>query len=136
MSNPGRHDSAGPDRTDRARRRGFVGLLWVILLIADLALVVRFGPDVPRWDDFDVVPVLTGDAALSAGWLWSQHNEHRVPLPRLVLLAAYRLSGPGFPGGHGRVASPPWGSPPPCCCSAFAASGAAGGTRTRSCRSS
>jgi hypothetical protein len=28
---------------------------------------------------------------ITARWLWSQHNEHRVPLARLIMLAMYRL---------------------------------------------
>jgi len=43
-----------------------------------------------------MVPTLTGEQPVSAEWLWSQHNEHRVPLPRLVLLAVNRLGGPDF----------------------------------------
>jgi hypothetical protein len=77
----------------------FVGGVWAAMLVAALAFVGRYGPRVPLWDDYDVVPVLTGAEPLTAGWLWSQHNEHRVPLPRLVLLGAYRLSGSDFRAG-------------------------------------
>ena len=60
------------------------------------ALVARFGSNVPSWDEWDMVPTLTGEQPVSAEWLWSQHNEHRVPLPRLVLLAVNLLGGPDF----------------------------------------
>ncbi|GAB2564031.1 hypothetical protein GCM10027085_65020 [Spirosoma aerophilum] len=36
---------------------------------------------------------------VDAGWLWSQHNEHRIPLPKLVLIALYSLSGWDFRAG-------------------------------------
>ena len=46
-----------------------------------------------------MVPGLTGARRVSMEWLWSQHNEHRVPLPRLVLLASLRLSAGDFRAG-------------------------------------
>ena len=39
-----------------------------------------------------MIPVLTAARRVSVEWLWSQHNEHRIPLPRLVLLGLLRLS--------------------------------------------
>ena len=30
------------------------------------------------------------------GWLWSEHNGHRIPLPKLLLLAAYKFTGSDF----------------------------------------
>ena len=33
-----------------------------------------------------MVPTLTRNQPVTWGWLWSQHNEHRVPLPRLIFL--------------------------------------------------
>jgi hypothetical protein len=96
---------AGPPGTDRIPRvsepgaMAFVWGVWAVMLLAALAFVGRFGPRVPLWDDYDVIPVLTGARPLTADWLWSQHNEHRVPLPRLVLLTAYRLTGPDFRAG-------------------------------------
>src|SRR5205823_2555287 len=66
---------------------------------AALAFVGRYGPDVPIGDDYDLVPALSGARPIAADWLWSQHNEHRIPLPRLVLLASYRLSGYDFRAG-------------------------------------
>ena len=34
---------------------------------------------------------MTRQQPISVQWLWSQHNEHRVPLARLIMLAMYRL---------------------------------------------
>jgi hypothetical protein len=70
----------------------FVWLVWVSLLALAVAYVVRFGPDVPLWDDYAVVPQLVGTHPVSLGWLWSQHSEHRIPLARLILLGVFRLS--------------------------------------------
>lgn len=65
---------------------------WAALLVGALALVAGWGSNVPSWDDWDMVPTLTGDQPVTAEWLWSQHNEHRVPVPRLLYLALNRLT--------------------------------------------
>ncbi|MEW4570772.1 hypothetical protein AB1L88_23140 [Tautonia sp. JC769] len=87
------------------RRRGepgsgaFLWLAWAVLLAMALGFVSAFGPRVPIWDDYDVIPVLTGHQPLSLGWLWSLHSEHRLVLPRLLLLSAFQLTGYDFRAG-------------------------------------
>src|SRR5262249_22179974 len=44
-------------------------------------------------------PHATGNGAPTAGWLWALHSEHRLPLPRLVLLALLELTGLDFRAG-------------------------------------
>jgi hypothetical protein len=63
------------------------------MLLAALLFVWHFGSNVPSWDDWDMIPVLTRHQPVTWDWLWSQHNEHRVPLPRLVFLGLDRLFG-------------------------------------------
>ncbi len=65
---------------------------WAIMTLAALAYVVIYGRNVPSWDDWDMVPTMTGRQPVTLDWLWSQHNEHRIPVPRLVMLAVYRSS--------------------------------------------
>jgi hypothetical protein len=65
--------------------------VWLVMLTAALALVAVYGSNVPSWDDWDIVPAVTGHQPVTLKWLWSQHNEHRVPLPRLLLLGMMRL---------------------------------------------
>jgi hypothetical protein len=65
-------------------------IVWLVMLAAALTLVAVYGSNVPSWDDWDIVPAATGHQPVTAEWLWSQHNEHRVPLPRLLLLALMR----------------------------------------------
>ena len=36
---------------------------------------------------------------MNLGWLWSEHNGHRIPLPRLVLLGIYGATGSDFRAG-------------------------------------
>jgi hypothetical protein len=69
------------------------------MLASDFFLVARFGVNVPRLDDWFFVPAITGDQPITAEYLWSQWNEHRLPLPRLVLLALYPSSHFDFRSG-------------------------------------
>lgn len=72
----------------RARRIGSYAALLVLAAIA-LVVVVRCGRRAPFSDDWDlVVPILDGEQRLGLGWLWAQHNEHRLPIPKLLLLAS------------------------------------------------
>jgi hypothetical protein len=64
---------------------------WAAMLAAALFFVAHYGSNVPSWDDWDMVPTLTHNQPVSWGWLWSQHNEHRVPVPRLIFLGLNRL---------------------------------------------
>lgn len=56
---------------------------------------IAYAVDVPRWDQWDFAPFLARAAAGELGWrdFWAPHNEHRIALPRLAMLAAARLSG-------------------------------------------
>ena len=56
------------------------------MLAAAVLLVAQYASNVPSWDDWDMVPTLTRNQPITWNWLWSQHNEHRVPLPRLIFL--------------------------------------------------
>lgn len=75
------------------RESGFVWFFLLACVVAGFSYVVAFGRNVPSWDEWDMVPTTVGVQPVNWEWLWSQHNEHRIPLPRLVMLAAYRLSG-------------------------------------------
>jgi hypothetical protein len=74
----------------------FVWGTWGLMLVAALACVWQYGSNVPSWDEWDMVPTLTGAQPVSITWLWSQHNEHRIPLPRLIFLLLNHLVGPDF----------------------------------------
>jgi hypothetical protein len=71
----------------------FVWTAWAAMLAGLVLLVARYGVNIPTWDDYDVVDVAIARKPFTPQWLWSQHNEHRVPLARLVLLGLDRLSG-------------------------------------------
>ena len=87
-----------------AELAGFVpGLVvwttWAFMLAAALWFVMTCGKNVPFMDDWEIVPALSGAQPITANWLWSQHNEHRIPLPRLLLLGLFSVSGNDFRAG-------------------------------------
>ncbi|MBK5186778.1 MAG: sugar transferase [Gemmatimonadaceae bacterium] len=51
-----------------------------------LACIARYGRNIPLAEDWLMVPPMTGHEPRLASWLWAQNNEHRLPLPRLILL--------------------------------------------------
>jgi hypothetical protein len=71
----------------------FVWGLWALLTLFMIHEVKSFSVNVPWMDEWEMVPALTGHQPISLQWLWSQHNEHRIFLPRLIYLALVKLSG-------------------------------------------
>jgi hypothetical protein len=69
------------------------------LLLAALALVASCGTNVPYSDEWEEVPVLTGEQPLNAAWLWSQHLDHRIPLAKLIWIGLLQLTGHDFRAG-------------------------------------
>ena len=66
-------------------------LVWAAATAGALMFVFVLGSNVPYWDEWDWVPVLTGNQPVTAEFLWAQHNEHRLPLSRLVYLGLFAL---------------------------------------------
>jgi hypothetical protein len=90
---------SGDDSNREPGAWAVVWISWTVITAAMFVLVASYGPNLPRWDDFDVVEVMARGRCLSVEWLWSFHNEHRVPLPRLILLFLYQQSGNDFRAG-------------------------------------
>ncbi len=70
----------------------FVRMVWLGLTLALIAYVVRYGPSIPWQDDWSLIPPLTGVKPVTVRWLWEQMNEHRLPLVKLVLVAAGKVT--------------------------------------------
>jgi hypothetical protein len=81
---------------DNGATRLFVWIIWAAMFAGALAFVWRYGSNVPYWDEWSMVPVLAGGQPVTIEWLWSPHNGHRIPVPRLVLLALYAATGADF----------------------------------------
>jgi hypothetical protein len=77
----------------------FVWGTWSGMLLVVLLCIIRYGRNIPLAEDWHIVPALTGNEVDFWGWLWAQNNEHRVPLPRLLLLSAVWISGGDFRAG-------------------------------------
>lgn len=91
-------DGLACERPGEAFPRAVVLGVWALALGGALLLVLWYGSNIPSWDDWDIVPTLIGHQPITAEWLWSQHDEHRIPVPRLVMLAVYKLAGTDFRG--------------------------------------
>ena len=72
-------------RSDQVARV-FVWSSWLVMLFIALLFLARQDHNIPLTEDWTLVPALTGNEPNLAKWLWSQNNEHRVPLPRVLLL--------------------------------------------------
>jgi hypothetical protein len=73
--------------------------VWAAMLLVALVAIARYGPEIPRAEDWLLVPPLTGNEASLVTWLWEQNSEHRVPLPRLAYLALLKLTRGDFRAG-------------------------------------
>ena len=72
----------------------FVGVVLAALTCGTLLFAVRNAPVAPYWpDEWMYVPEVVGERPAGPGWLFAFHNEHRIPLPKLVWLTVARASG-------------------------------------------
>ena len=78
------------------RARIFVWSVWFVMMLIALACIAKYGQNIPLAEDWLLVAPLTGNEPDLLGWLWAQNNEHRVPLPRLMLLALLKVSNGDF----------------------------------------
>jgi hypothetical protein len=71
----------------------FVWIAWAVATTLAVLATAVYGRWLPWSDDFDVLPYVTGEKAVTPAWLWSQHNEHRIPLVKLLFVGIGRASG-------------------------------------------
>jgi hypothetical protein len=81
-----------PTSAGDRRVRVILFVLWLALFAAGLVFVGRYALTNPFVDEWAFVPVLLGEKPVGP-WLWELHNEHRFPLPRLVYIGLFRLTG-------------------------------------------
>ncbi|HVR85249.1 MAG TPA: glycosyltransferase family 2 protein, partial [Planctomycetota bacterium] len=68
------------------------GMLFAAFMAA-LGFSLRHAPPIPFWpDEWAYVPLLSGRQSLSLDWLFAFHNEHRIPLPKLIWWAVGRMT--------------------------------------------
>jgi hypothetical protein len=74
--------------------------IWLLLLVGALTFVGRYGSWTPYMDQWgEIVPLFTGERTVTLAWLWAQHNEHRLPLAKLVEATLVRAAGGDFRAG-------------------------------------
>ncbi len=76
--------------TFRSLRRALVAV-WAVFAVSAVAFVAVIGTNAPYADEWEFVPALLGEES-ALPWLWQQHNEHRLPLPRAVYLTLFALT--------------------------------------------
>jgi hypothetical protein len=69
------------------------------MVLAAAACIVLYGRNIPLAEDWTLIAPFTGREPDFWAWVWSQNNEHRVPLPRLMMLGLLGLSGGDFRSG-------------------------------------
>jgi hypothetical protein len=85
------------------KKKFFVDLIvllaWIGSGIVVYAFVDMYGLPIPYGDEWVNVSQALGQTPPTFHWLWSIHNEHRLPLPRLIYVGLIRLSGNDFRSG-------------------------------------
>lgn len=71
---------------------------WAALSISAFALVLRYGQNIPAWEEWYYLPVFFGDSP-RVPWLFERLHEHRYILGRAVFLVGFDLSGGDFRAG-------------------------------------
>lgn len=87
------YDSDRLATSDTERRiRQILIAVWVVMVLQALVFVHRYALTNPYVDEWEFVPALFGEEP-AVPWLWRLHNEHRFPLPRVLYLVLFQLTG-------------------------------------------
>jgi hypothetical protein len=74
-------------------KKSIIYFLLLTPVFLGLSIVIKYGINVPFWDEFDsIVPLFFGKGSVSLKTLFSQHNEHRMFFPGIVFIIIGRLS--------------------------------------------
>jgi hypothetical protein len=78
----------------------FVWSVWIVMFITALAFVAKYGCNIPKDDEWCyLVPFLTGERPVTLENLWSQYNQHRFFIPRLLSIGLAKLTHNDFRAG-------------------------------------
>lgn len=64
-----------------------------LMIAAALASMALWVPNIGMHEDYFMVAAMTGNEPDFLSWLWSQNNEHRLPVQRLIYVTALWLTG-------------------------------------------
>jgi hypothetical protein len=84
---------------DRRRALALAGALALAAFLIQAQYVKLFAVDIPFWDEWEHLPRLVAYKAGTLTWpdLYAQHNEHRILVPRLLVLASFAVLGEWSP---------------------------------------
>ena len=108
----------GPSYRNESRLRvAFVLGTSAFLALAVVLYIAGYAHNVPYYDGWVMVDVLSGAQPVDAAWLWQPRNDHRIPIPKLVLLAlTTSVAGTSASGCMPtRCCSRGWPGQGPCC---------------------
>ncbi len=77
----------------------FVWSIWALLSAGLVGYVWLVNDDFPIADDWHLVAVYTGKQPVNLSWLWAQYNDHRMPLPKLLLVLGGAATGHDYRAG-------------------------------------
>src|SRR4051794_5127334 len=78
--------------TADAPARAFVWAVWLLLVALAVFKLITESHKIPVNEDWFLVPAFTGNEVKFPQWLWKQNAEHRVPLPKLIMVGILKLS--------------------------------------------
>jgi hypothetical protein len=70
-----------------------IGIVNALLLAAGLLSITLWGRNIGMAEDWSMIPAMTGNEPDLLNWLWSQNNEHRLPIQRLIFLGLLKATG-------------------------------------------
>jgi hypothetical protein len=84
-----------------ARAHDLAGLivswgLWATLTVGLFLYIRHYSRNIPFIDEFAIVSVMTGSEPVSLRWAWAQYNEHRIVIPRLIMVGLLRFVSTDF----------------------------------------
>jgi hypothetical protein len=65
--------------------------LWAAMTVGMILFIRHYNRNIPYLDDFGLVSVMARQEPASIQWAWSQHNEHRPVISRLILAGLSRF---------------------------------------------
>jgi hypothetical protein len=73
--------------------RRLPAISWGAATVTDVLIVGIYGRRLPFSDDWTLLPRVTGAKSATLAWLWEPHNEHRIPLLKVLQLGGLRMAG-------------------------------------------
>lgn len=66
--------------------------IWAVSVAMAAGLIALYGQNVPFADEWEAIPQLTAHRPADLSWFVQRHNEHRIPIPRLIFYGLFRLT--------------------------------------------